>query len=321
MNLSFGHADTLPGQQSDTSTSSTQPKTGTSDSQSAGITAAPPDAPSNNSQQTSEDAMRALKGSRTAGVTAPAASELAFAAKVQPAAASSQSSPDSSGRSAADTPAVAAPVIRKAAPDAESAESPATVGNVPAVNMSNVPVSNMTTTFQQPDSPASSPSPEAGLPAGQGADLQAPQQTHPSASASPLKDVSLRIEQPQGQNMEVRVVERAGEVRVAVRGGDSDVVQGLRQNLSELADRLSENGFHAETWRPVASEISAAPSENKNSSGNPGGGDSQQQQSWSQQGRGQRDQIQSNRPPWVQEFETSLTSGAAPTGSSNGITS
>ena len=81
-----------------------------------------------------------------------------------------------------------------------------------------------------------------------------------------------------------------------MRAGDSDVVQGLRQNLSELSDRLSENGFHTETWRPAAAEVSTAASDNNNSSGQHFGGDSQQQQGWSQEGRGQRDQNQSNRP-------------------------
>jgi hypothetical protein len=248
------------------------------------------------------------------------ANELAFAAKVQPGSAVSQPSLDSSDRSIPETPAVAAPAIRKVASDAsgpratESAEIPAAGSNAPVINVSSVPSSNVTTAFQQPDSPTSSSNPKSDLPAEPAADLQVPQLAQPPASAAPLKDVSLRIEQPQGQNMEVRVIERAGEVRVAVRGGDSDVVQGLRQNLSELADRLSENGFRAETWRPAASEASATPSENKGSPGNSGGDDSQQQQRWSQQGRGQRDQNQSNRPPWVQELETSLTSGTAPTG-------
>jgi hypothetical protein len=321
INLPFGHADDLTGQQPDTSAPSAQAENSASAS-----AAVPTDASDSIGQQTAEEGMRALKGTRTTGFDTPAGNELAFAAKVQPPAGASQPSPDSSGRPAVETPAVTAPVIRRAAPDAdgqrtnESTEIPAVVSNVPAMNMSDVPVSNVTTAFQQPDNPASSPAPPASSPTERTEDLQIPQPTQPSTLAAPLKDVSLRIEQPQGQNMEVRVVERAGEVRVAVRGGDSDVIQGLRQNLSELADRLSENGFHAETWRPAASEGSAAPSENKNSSGNSGGGDSQQQGA-SQQGRGQREQNQTNRPPWVQEFENSLTSGAAPTGSSNGLTS
>jgi hypothetical protein len=320
INLPFGNADALPGQQSDTNPASTQPQTSASGFQSAGIAAGPPDAPSNSSQQTSDDEMKAFNGTGTAGITVAGANELAFAAKVQPGSAVSQPSLDSSDRSIPETPAVAAPAIRKVASDAsgpratESAEIPAAGSNAPVINVSSVPSSNVTTAFQQPDSPTSSSNPKSDLPAEPAADLQVPQLAQPPASAAPLKDVSLRIEQPQGQNMEVRVIERAGEVRVAVRGGDSDVVQGLRQNLSELADRLSENGFRAETWRPAASEASATPSENKGSPGNSGGDDSQQQQRWSQQGRGQRDQNQSNRPPWVQELETSLTSGTAPTG-------
>jgi hypothetical protein len=196
---------------------------------------------------------------------------------------------------------------------------PAVAVNPSLNNVTNVPVSNVTAALQQPDSPPSSSTGPANLPTPHAADAPTSQAEPAPKTAAPLSDVSLRIERPQGQNVDIRVVERAGEVHVAVRAGDNEVVQGLRQNLSELTDRLSENGFHAETWRPNVSETSATPSENRNSSGNSGGGDTQQQQSWSQQGRGQRDQNQSNRPPWVQEFETSLTGGAASTGQVNGL--
>ena len=321
LNVLLGHTDVLEEQASDMRAASSQPETSASGSQLAGIAVAPPETPSNGGQQTSEDETKTLKGAKTTGVDAPAgsASELAFAAKVQPAAAASQPSPDSSGRSFTETVAATAAAIRKAAADAESAH--ATGATEVPLAVSSMPASNIAAAFQQPDSLASTPKTTASTPTGPTNELQAPQQEQSPGSAAPLKDVSLRIEQPQGQNVEVRVVERGGELRVAVHGGDSDVVQGLRQNLSELTDRLSESGFHAETWRPAASEASAATSENKNSSGNSGGSDSQQQQSWSQQGRGQRDQNQSNRPPWVQEFETSLTGGAAPTGQFDGLSS
>jgi hypothetical protein len=321
--LPFWHADAVPDQTSETSASLAQPQTTASGFQPAGTAAAPPDAPGGSGQQTVEEGMRGFKATPTAGVAGPGSNVLAFAAKVQPNAAASQPSLDTSGRSIAEAPVITTPAMRKPTPDAESqraSESPEIVmpvnNNVPITNAGNVPVSNVTTTLHQQDSPTPSPSPKADSPIEPAASLQVSQPAQSSAKVLPLKDVSLRIEQPQGQNVEVRVVERAGEVRVAVRGGDSDVIQGLRQNLAELTERLSESGFHTETWRPDAP---SAPSESKSSSGYPGGGDSQPQQNWSQQGRGQRDQDQPNRPPWVQEFETSLNSGAAPTGSFDGL--
>jgi hypothetical protein len=270
--------------------------------------------------QESADETRMLQGMRTPGIAAPigSANEFAFAARVQPAAEADQASPESPDRSLAELPAVAAAGIRRAAVGAEKPDAAATAEISGAVG--NVPVSSIITAFQQPDSIASSPKSElTNSSMEQPADLPGSQHGQAPSSAGPLKDVSLSIVHPQGQKVDVRVVEQAGEVRVAVRAGDSDVVQGLRQNLSELTNRLAENGFHAETWRPASSEVSATASENKSSSGNSGGGDSQNQPGGSQQGRGQQNQNQFNRPRWVQEFETSLTNGTAPTRSSDGL--
>lgn len=331
INLLLGGTDARFEQTSGASAASAQTEASTSGLASDPVIAALPDAPGNGGRQTFDEGVRTLKGVRVAAMTASfgSANDFAFAAKMQPASAAPQNSLDSLGRSATETPGAAGSAIRKAAPEtelqrpAESVEIPVAVGNIPLSNVGNIPISTVTTTFQQPDSPNASVKTQTGsLMESQTADLQTSQQAQAPASTAPLKDVSLSIAQPQGPNVEVRVVERAGEVRVAVRAGDSDVVQGLRQNLSELTDRLSETGFHAETWRPAASDASAAPSENKDSSGNSPGGDSQQQQQgWSQQGRGQRDQNQSNQPRWVQEFETSLTSGPATTGTFNGLIS
>jgi hypothetical protein len=246
---------------------------------------------------------------------------MAFAAKVQPAVAAKESSTDSSRRSVAEAPASATPLIRKSAVEADSpiASAPAAV---PAA-LTNASISHVDATFQQSENQTSVSQikTEADAPVTQAPDLRAAPQGQPTVQQGPLKDVSLSVEPVQGQKVEIRVVERAGEVRVAVHAPNSEVAQGLRQNLSELSDRLTETGYHTETWRPAASEAPATASDNKNSSGHPGGGDSQQQQNSSQQGRGQREQNQSNRPRWVQEFETSLTTGTASTGDSNGFSS
>jgi flagellar hook-length control protein FliK len=50
----------------------------------------------------------------------------------------------------------------------------------------------------------------------------------------------------------VRVSQRAGDVQVTVRTGDTDLAQTLRQHLPELSDRLAQTGVHADLWRPSA---------------------------------------------------------------------
>lgn len=148
-----------------------------------------------------------------------------------------------------------------------------------------------------------------------------------ATAKTPLKDISFQVGPAQGQKVEVRVTEQAGELRVAVRTGDTDVAQGLRQGLSDLTTKLSENGYRAETWRP--GDLSGLTSSSaKETSDNPGqsshGGSQSQSQSQSgspQQERGQQNQNPSNRPRWVQELETTLRSGAGSTGDFNGLIS
>jgi hypothetical protein len=106
------------------------------------------------------------------------------------------------------------------------------------------------------------------------------------------------------------VVEREGELHVAVRTGDADLAHGLRQGLPELVDHLDQGGFRTEAWRP-SGVVSAPepPSQAQSRSSDSRNPDSQSQSGWSQQERGQRDQNQSNRPKWVEELEGNLAGG------------
>jgi hypothetical protein len=55
------------------------------------------------------------------------------------------------------------------------------------------------------------------------------------------------------RRVEVRLSDRAGEVRVAVRTPDSHLAGTLRENLPELSTRLAETGMRSEVWRPAGS--------------------------------------------------------------------
>jgi hypothetical protein len=141
-------------------------------------------------------------------------------------------------------------------------------------------------------------------------------------TATPLKDLSVQVKQPNQESVELRVVEREGEIHVAVRTGDADLAHGLRQGLPELVDRLDQGGFRSEAWRPSgvvsAPEPSSQAQSKSSESRNP---DSQSQPGWSQQERGQRDHNQSNRPKWVEELEGNLAGGGErSTGEFHGFT-
>ena len=143
--------------------------------------------------------------------------------------------------------------------------------------------------------------------------VETPAATHPQTPGTQLKDVSFRIAQPDGSFVQLRLVQQSGELKVAVHAGSPELNQGLRDSLPDLTKKLSDNGFHSETWRPgvsstaASSEAEASRDQNNNSnSGNP------DSQSGSQpQGRGQRDQQQSQRPRWVEELENSTQSPSA----------
>jgi hypothetical protein len=111
----------------------------------------------------------------------------------------------------------------------------------------------------------------------------------------------LRVEVGGGdRRVEVRLTERAGEVRVAVHTADSHLGGTLRENLPALSSRLTESGFHSETWHPAAT-TTGQPRAADTANGNPsqdadpqsrqhGGG--QQSDSDARRPKGLEDQIQ-----------------------------
>ncbi len=70
-----------------------------------------------------------------------------------------------------------------------------------------------------------------------------------SESTGPVAhDIKLELTGA-GPRVEVRLVERAGEVHVAVRTPDGRLADALRDDLPALAARLEQSGFHGSEWR------------------------------------------------------------------------
>jgi hypothetical protein len=126
--------------------------------------------------------------------------------------------------------------------------------------------------------------------------------------SEPLKQLSLQVGETRQERVEVRMVERAGELQVAVRAASPELTQGLRQGLSDLVGRLDQNGFHAEAWRPAGTAGAVqGPAEMRQESTQAQRDSSQGQPGSSQQGRQQGNPNQSHRPQWVEELEGNLT--------------
>jgi hypothetical protein len=131
-----------------------------------------------------------------------------------------------------------------------------------------------------------------------------------------MKDISLQVNQPGKERVEVRVVQQGAEVHVSVHSSDASLNSGLRQGLSELQSRLEETGYRSEMWRPGAATapVAAAPSAEASTNHSRGGEGQPQQGGSQQQESGRRNQNQSNQPRWVEEMESSLGAGEKSTG-------
>jgi hypothetical protein len=95
------------------------------------------------------------------------------------------------------------------------------------------------------------------------------------------RDIRLEVASPE-RKVEVRLVERSGEVHLAVRTPDARLTESLRGELPSLSSRLEQSGFRAEEWRVASAsgaerriEIggAATSSPDTRQQGQPGGGE------------------------------------------------
>jgi len=123
-------------------------------------------------------------------------------------------------------------------------------------------------------------------------ELQEPQ----AQPAAAVRDLSLRLSGADRQSIDIRLVDRGGEIHVAVRTANDDLARGLRTDLADLAGRLDHSGFHAEIFRPAEAAFSQADRGNAQSGAEQGGSGRQSQQ----QNSGQREEQQ--QPEWADEI-------------------
>lgn len=125
----------------------------------------------------------------------------------------------------------------------------------------------------------------------------------------PMREISLKVHDNVNR-VDIQVVERAGNLRVAVRTADQDLNKSLQTNLGELVGRFEAKGYKTETWIPAAgSPHSSAPMmETANNPQQQSQDQSDPTGSWSgqQQQQGHRESDQRQQARWMTQFDDVL---------------
>lgn len=109
------------------------------------------------------------------------------------------------------------------------------------------------------------------------------------------------------QRVELRVSQRAGEVRLSVHTPDEGLNRNLRENLSELSGRLSQNNYQSEEWQPRAAEPEQSAGQRWFGGNDRDGEPEARQGNDGADGRERpEDDGGRNRRKWMEEFEARL---------------
>lgn len=121
----------------------------------------------------------------------------------------------------------------------------------------------------------------------------------------PLRNILLQLRSDDNRRIDVRLVERAGELHVAVKSADPVLSERLQQHMPDLTSKLETGRVTAEVWMPKLTESQR--SENGSTSTDTQAGTDGQPTSFAQSESGRRQQGQShNRPDWVDLLENQI---------------
>ena len=184
----------------------------------------------------------------------------------------------------------------------ETANAPAPTEQLQAAPLVQSLVQPLVHGTTSPIQTAGEASPKSSAPAAASVDIK-----DGPVIARPAQEISLQISGSGDRKVDVRLVERAGEVHVSVRTPDVTLAHEMQQELGSLTGKLAQSGYGTEQFTPLSAG-SANLSDPRNSSqnqdhpshngqGSQQGGSGQQQQPQDEPGK---------RPAWVEEMENSL---------------
>jgi hypothetical protein len=125
----------------------------------------------------------------------------------------------------------------------------------------------------------------------------------PEPAAQPVsRDVSLHLADGES-SVDIRMAERAGEIRVTVHTPDRELANSLRADLPDLVSKLRQSGFQAEAWRPAVTQPDSG-----RRTGSDGSASQEHSPDARREGRQQQPQQQQSKDQsrWAGEWQSSL---------------
>ncbi len=97
----------------------------------------------------------------------------------------------------------------------------------------------------------------------------------PAHAPVPTRDIMLQLHDAGGARVDVQLADRGGTLQVVVRTQDDGLAKDLRTNLSDLTQRLNQQGMETDAWSPVEMHNTSGGHENSNHGHEQNSGDSQ----------------------------------------------
>jgi hypothetical protein len=108
----------------------------------------------------------------------------------------------------------------------------------------------------------------------------------------------MQLVSDDNRRVDVRLIDRGGELHVSVKSADTALAQNLQDHLPDLTARLEKQHMETEVWVPKAAEPSKADSGNANGSlSDPNA------KFHSGNSEGRREGRQQAKPDWVDALE------------------
>ncbi len=141
-------------------------------------------------------------------------------------------------------------------------------------------------------------------------------ETNLTVRPQPIREISLKLADGGSSQVDIQVVQRSGNVRVAVRTADEELTKSLQTNLGELVGRLEERGYKTETWIPTAAVHGDAAMTNAGYNSGHSHDQPEHSGSWAGQQQQRQEQQESGRRQaarWMSQFEQTLDGEGAGT--------
>jgi hypothetical protein len=129
---------------------------------------------------------------------------------------------------------------------------------------------------------------------------------HEAPKTGPANQISITLPAGDQQNVQVRLTDRGGEIRVSVHAPNEELVGTLRQDLGSLTSKLNQSGFSTEAFTPSAGE--SLPRDRQNPDLRQQNHENSDRQTPEHSPRQENPQQNGHgkRPAWMDDFENSM---------------